>query len=56
MKKKNEEHIHKWELQSTSYQFPLGTSGTSVAVEYAYLLCQCGEVRKVKIKKEVYDT
>ena len=45
-------HIHKLELTSTQWQSPSGYSGTAALEEYAYLLCQCGEVRKVKAPYE----
>ena len=39
-----------WELQFVEAQFPSGLSGTSTAVEYAYLLCQeCIRVKKVEV-------
>lgn len=45
-------HEHKWEMQSTVYQYLGGYTGTVMPIEYAYLLCQCGEVKKVKVEKE----
>lgn len=42
---------HEYEMQSTIYEFPIGTTGTSMAIEYAYIMCiKCGEVIKKKVK------
>lgn len=44
-------HKHKYKLQSTQYQYPVGMSGTAMAVEYAYLMCEeCFEVIKKEVK------
>ena len=43
---------HKFELQSTSYQYPSGYTCTVAVIEYAYLVCaKCGEV----VKKQIHE-
>lgn len=45
-------HKHKFTIQLTQYEFPMGISGTSAPIEYAYLLCNdCETVKKVEVTK-----
>lgn len=51
--KNKERHTHYWEFVSSSWQYPPNLSGTTMAVEYAYLLCRgCQVVKKVEVEHE----
>lgn len=50
--KKLKEHKHHWQFVASTYEYPMGISGTVGAIEYAYLLCQCSEIKKVKVKND----
>ena len=45
---------HEWELSHTQYEYEqqCGTATTLNQIEYAYLLCQCGKVKKVEITND----
>lgn len=42
-------HAHEWAIASIGWEYPQGISGTGQAKQYAYLLCQCMEVRKSEV-------
>lgn len=48
------DHKHNWELSHTTYEYqqPQGMTTTLEQTEYAYLLCQCGKVKKVEVEEK----
>lgn len=43
-------HIHEWEFLQTTYQYPVGYTGTAMPVEYAYFVCAlCERVEKRQV-------
>lgn len=44
-------HKHKWKLSHTAWEYPVGFNGTGGAEEYAYLLCECPAVKKIKVEQ-----
>ena len=56
MKTERKTHIHEWQISYLEREYPIGMAGTTGSVLYAYLLCQCTEVRRVVVsdkQKEV---
>ena len=49
-------HKHEWAIASIGWEYPIGMSGTAIAEQYAYLLCQCMEVRKSKVKARIEES
>jgi hypothetical protein len=46
-------HNHKLQFLHTSWEYPSGLTGTTTAVEYAYLWCdRCKNVIKKEVVKE----
>lgn len=53
IRKEKIEHKHEYQLQNTQWQSPTGFSGTSMAIEYAYLMClKCWRVIKTEINSK----
>lgn len=45
-------HKHVWKISYLQYEYPEGYAGTAQAIQYAFLLCQCENVKKVEVKTE----
>lgn len=51
---KNKDCDHYYELALTKWEYPVGTSGTSAAIEYAYLMCKkCFKIVKKEVAYEI---
>ena len=49
--KEQSKHEHKWQFLQTTYEYPVGYSGTEMAVEFAYFTCHgCLEAQKRVVK------
>lgn len=45
-----DKHKHMWQYVHAQYEYPVGYSGTVTPTLWAYLLCQCGTVKRTEVK------